>query len=57
MNKQVYAKVKNEDGVNVLIHVYELEDYIFNSDLGDNFSIEFVRISDDEFEELPEFEG
>lgn len=57
MKKQVYAKVKNECGVNVLIHVYELEDYIFNSDLGDNFSIEFVRISDDEFEELPEFEG
>ena len=57
MNKQIYAKVENEDGVNVLIRVYELEDYIFNSDLGDNFSIEFVRMSDDEFEKLPEFEG
>ncbi len=55
--KQVYAKVKNEFGVNILIHVYELEDYIENLIEEDEFTIEFVRISDEEFEELPDFEG
>lgn len=55
--KQVYAKVKNEFGADVIIHIYELEDHIENLIEDDEFTIEFVRISDDEFEELPEFEG
>lgn len=55
--KQVYAKVKNEFGADVIIHICELEDHIEYLIEDDEFTIEFVRMSDDEFEKLPEFEG
>lgn len=57
MEKKVYAKVKNEFGVDVLIDVCELEGHIDHLIDGDEFTISFVRMSDDEFEKLPEFEG
>ena len=57
MTKQVYAKVKNEFGADVIIPFCELEDHIVFLVEDDEFAIEFVRMSDDEFEELPEFEG
>lgn len=57
MTKKVYAKVKNEFGVNVLIDICELECHIDYLIEDDEFTIEFVRMSDDEFEKLPEFEG
>ena len=57
MTKKVYAKVKNEFGVNVLIDICELECHIDHLIEDDEFTIEFVRMSDDEFEKLPEIEG
>ena len=57
MTKKVYAKLKNEFGVNVLIDICELECHIDYLIEDDEFTIEFVRMSDDEFEKLPEFEG
>jgi len=57
MTKKVYAKLKNEFGVNVLIDICELECHIDHLIEDDEFTIEFVRMSDDEFEKLPEFEG
>lgn len=57
MSKQVYAKVKNEFGVDVIIPFCELKDHIEFLVEDDEFAIEFVRMYDDEFEKIPEFEG
>ena len=51
------TNLTNEFRVNVLIDICELECHIDYLIEDDEFTIEFVRMSDDEFEKLPEFEG
>lgn len=55
--KNIYAKVKNEFDADVIIPFCELEDHIENIDDVSELSASFVRLTDEEYEQLPDFEG
>ncbi len=57
--KKLYAIVKNEFDEDVVIPFCELECTIENiDDIGvKDFAVKFVRLTDEEYEQLPDFEG
>jgi len=56
-DRKLYVKVKNEFDADVIIPFYELEDHVENVDDISELSVSFIRLTDEEYEQLPDFEG